>query len=219
MEALEERAGLSLSCCLWRKGHAGSRGRSLQAAEWTRETAGPGSSPLGHATLSPQTSGHSGPCLLTSFLYREQGGSLSSLGWARLGQWRQPRNKESLVPAQGRCPSHPNDLLGQPLVNEGRVRGTAPWASVGRSHPTAQPEGTLGSVALETRALWRSCWLEKLAATRLRLPPPPSRRHINPAVPRVQPGWSAHVSVLWPNSCTAPPSSLGIPDSQSHPKL
>lgn len=52
-------------------------------------------------TQSPQTLGHSGPCLLTSFLYREQGGSLSSLGWARLGQWRQPRNKGSFVPSSG----------------------------------------------------------------------------------------------------------------------
>lgn len=36
--------------------------------------------------LSPQTLGHSGPCLLTSFLCREQGGGLSSLEWARLSQ-------------------------------------------------------------------------------------------------------------------------------------
>lgn len=54
--------------------------------------------------------------------------------------------------AQRRCP-HPTDLLGQPLVNDqGRVRGTTPQASVGRSRPKAWPEGTLGSVALETGA-------------------------------------------------------------------
>lgn len=126
--------------------------------------------------------------------------------------------KDLLSPAQGRCPPHPKDLLGQPLDNEGRVRGTAPWASVGRSQPTGRPEGTLGSVALETRALWRSCWLEKkLAATRL--PPSPSPRHINPAVPRVQPGWSAYENLLQSISCTVPASSLGILGSQSHSKL
>lgn len=109
--------------------------------------------------------------------------------------------KDPLSPAQGRCLPHPNDLLGQPLINEGRVRGAAPWASVGRSHPTVGPEGTLGSVALETRALWRSCWLEKkLAPTRLIVPPPPSPKHINPAVPRVQPGWSAYESLSSPSA-------------------
>lgn len=64
LEALGERAGLSLSCCLWRKGYAEGRGSSLQVASWTKEAAGPGSSPLGHAYTEPPDTGSFRPLSL-----------------------------------------------------------------------------------------------------------------------------------------------------------
>lgn len=70
---------------------------------------------------------------------------------------------------------------------------------MGRSRPTAWPEGTLGSVALETRVspeklldpASKGAWQHQTQLWASSTLPHPNPRHINPAVPRVQPAWES----------------------------